>query len=262
MKIICYLLSFLLHALLLLIILHARFLVTIHPEPPRVVVVRVMEPLPPYIAADALTPTTADDSPPTAAETNAAAGSTPGGRKGASARSMSSRSALPFPSAAGFSMRKSPSGTFRLAPVGKSPDPWALASAPGPASRSLRYDLRAFRPGAAPGGDGGSGAVFLLPFDVRERVVADWTAAAIDRIERNWIIPASARLAFAGRVQITLTVERQGRRHALVIDDSTLPEPLTLSALRALEASLPLPPLPDSVAGELFTFTLVFKYNG
>jgi outer membrane biosynthesis protein TonB len=104
--------------------------------------------------------------------------------------------------------------------------------------------------------------VFLLPFDVRERVVADWTAAAIDRIERNWIIPASARIAFAGRVQITLTVERQGRRHALVIDDSTLPEPLTLAALRALESSLPLPPLPDNVAGELFTFTLVFKYNG
>jgi outer membrane biosynthesis protein TonB len=63
-------------------------------------------------------------------------------------------------------------------------------------------------------------------------------------------------------VQITLTVGRRGRRHALVIDDSTLPEPLTLAALHAVQASLPLPPLPDHVAGERFTFTIVFKYNG
>lgn len=259
MKRICYLLSILLHALLLLVILHARFRLTIHPGPPRVVAVRVMEPSPPYIAVETMPPTTAGDGPLPAAGVNALAGSTADGKGDADARPTSSRGALPFPSAAGFSMRRAPAGTFRLAPVGRNPDPWALAVAPGAASRALRYDLRAFRP-VAPAG--GPGAVFLLPFDVRERVVADWTAAAIDRIERNWIIPASARIAFAGRVQITLTIERQGGRRALVIDDSTLPEPLTLAALRALESSLPLPPLPEHVAGELFTFTLVFKYNG
>lgn len=259
MKKLCYFLSILLHALLLLVVLHARFQIKIHPAPPRVVTVRVMEPPPPYIPGDILPPAAPSDGCPAAAGTNAATGTAPGGKKEASSRSSSIRNAFPFPSVAGFSMRRGTSATFRLAPVGKSPDPWALAVAPAPPSRSLRYDLGAFRPAAAPGG---TGAVFLLPFDVRERVAADWTAAAIGRIERNWIIPASGRLAFAGRVQVTLTVWRQGGKRSLTVDDSDLPEPLTLAALGAVEASLPLPPLPAEVAGETFTFTFVFRYNG
>jgi TonB family protein len=102
----------------------------------------------------------------------------------------------------------------------------------------------------------------MLPFDARERVVADWIEAVLARIERNWILPASARLSFAGRVEIALTIEKQGRQRARVIDDASVPEPLTRAALQAVEASLPLPPLPENVAGETFAFTFVFVYNG
>jgi TonB family protein len=113
--------------------------------------------------------------------------------------------------------------------------------------------------GAAPGGDGG---VFLLPFAISEKAVADWTETVLARIERNWSIPASGRLAFSGRVQITLTVERQGSDRSLVIDDSSVPAPLTQAALHAVQASLPLPPLPENVAAESLAFTFVFAYNG
>jgi hypothetical protein len=251
------------HALLLLIILNTRFQVTFQPEPARVVAVRIAEPPLPFFPDTAAVEIPPGSISPTAVSGGAGTRAASGMTRGASAWPPSAGPDLTLPGAGEFNLKNQASaGTFRLAPVGKSPEPWAIPSAPGPSPRPLRYRLNALRPGAAPGTTGGPGVVFLLPFDIRERMVADWTAAALDRIERNWIIPASARLAFAGRVQITLTIERQGGRRALVIDDSTLPEPLTLAALHAIEASLPLPPLPDPVAGELFTFTLVFNYNG
>lgn len=164
-----------------------------------------------------------------------------------------------FPAPAQFSLAPGARGDFRLGPAGRSPEPWAMPMGAGPAPGLLRYRANAYRPGAAPGGDGG---VFLLPFAMREKVVADWTETVMVRIERNWTIPASGRLAFSGRVQITLTVERKGGESSLVIDDSNVPEPLTLAALHAIQASLPLPPLPENVAGESFAFTFVFAYNG
>ncbi len=63
-------------------------------------------------------------------------------------------------------------------------------------------------------------------------------------------------------MQITLTIERQGNQRTLVIDDSSVPEPLTLAALHAVQASLPLPPIPENVAGQSLAFTFIFSYNG
>ena len=261
MKKIGYLLSVALHALLLLAVLNSRFPITIRPEPPRVVVVRIAEPFPSYGSEGVPAGILPGDRSPAPAGGIAGSGAAAGGAPGVSAGPASSRSALSFPASGKLSLRNPP-GSFRLAPVGKSPDPWAVPFGPGPPPRPLRYSVGAYRPGAAPGGNGGPGNVFLLPFDIRERAVADWTEAALSRIERNWFIPTSARLAFSGQVQITLTIERQGRQRALVIDHSNVPEPLTLAALHAVQAVLPLPPLPENVAGESFAFTFVFSYNG
>jgi outer membrane biosynthesis protein TonB len=188
-------------------------------------------------------------------------GSNAGTRKKEGAGVAPRDSDLTFPAPAKFSLSQGTKGDFRLAAVGKSPEPWAIpmGPGPGPAPRRLRYRANAYRPGAAPGEAGG---VFLIPFDISEKAVADWTEAVLARIERNWTIPASGRLAFSGRVQITLTVERQGGQRSLVIDDASVPAPLTLAALHAVQASLPLPPLPENVAAESLAFTFVFAYNG
>jgi hypothetical protein len=241
MKKLGYLLSLAGHALLLLIVLNTRFLVTIRPDPPRVVVVSIAEP--PLDLA----------------------GGKSGGKAGTGRRERAGAapggSGLTFPAPTKFSLAPGTRGDFRLAPVGRSPEPWAIpiGPEPGPALQPLRYRANAYRPGAAPGGDGGG---FLLPFDISEKAVADWTETVLARIERNWSIPASARLAFSGRVQITLTIERQGSERSLVIDEANVPEPLTAAALHAVKASLPLPPIPENVAAESLAFTLVFSYNG
>jgi len=259
MKKLCYLLSIAAHVLVLLIILNTRFPITIRPGPPRVVVVAIAEP-PPHFAA-----TRPERSRRAGTAARAAA---PGSRGSAEAGSGKSPATalrsggLPFPAALKLDLTPGTTGDFRLAPVGKSPEPWAVPIGPAPPPRSLRASAYAFRPGTVPGGDGGPGGVFLLPFDIRERAVADWTEAVLSRIERNWFIPASGRLAFSGRVQITLTIERQGRQRSLVIDDANVPEPLTQAALHAVQASLPLPPIPENVAGDTLAFTFVFAYNG
>jgi hypothetical protein len=227
-----------------------------------VVVVRIAEPPLAFIAngVRAIAPQ-GGGSLPTAAG-RAASGAIAGTATGGGAGPSSSRGALSFSATGDFSLRNPSRSSFRLAPVGRNPDPWSIAIGPEPPPRTLRYLNKAYRPGATPGRTGDSAGVFLRPFDIRERVVADWTAAALARIERNWIIPASGRLAFSGQVQITLTVEKQGRQRSLIIDDSTLPELLTLAALHAVQASLPLPPLPENVVGETFSFTFIFAYNG
>jgi len=255
MKNLCYLLSLLFHGLVLLAVLLAEFPITIQPGPPRLTVVRIAEPPLPFVPE--LAPLQQESAAATAgarSERNGTAG--PGG--GPTAPAAGSR--LLAGVAGSLRLGRRAPGSFRLAPVGRSPEPWALPKEPAPPS-SLALGLGSLSPGS------GSAAVreaepFRLSFDVRERVAADWTEAALARIERNWIIPASGRLAFAGRVQITLTVGRQGGKRSLTVDDSDLPELLTLAALHAVEASLPLPPLPDQVAGEAFTFTFVFHYNG
>ena len=260
MKRFCYLLSIAGHALALLIILSARFAVTIQPEPSRKgtpaiqpgqsreIVVSIAEPPPAY---------TAKAVPAKAPQGARAFTAAPGG--GGSVFSGSGRS---FAQAGEFSLRTSTPGSFRLAPVGKSPEPWAVPIGPGRTPGLQRFNPGTFHPGSLPGGAGGSGGVFLMPFDIGESAVAAWTEAALARIERNWLVPISARLAFSGRVRITLTIEKNGRQRALAMDDTTLPEPLSRSALHAVQASLPLPPLPENVAGETFAFTLVFVYNG
>jgi hypothetical protein len=261
MKKLCYFLSIAAHVLAWILVAHARFPITVRPEPPRVTTVRIAEPPPPYIVGNHSPPGTPGDGAPAAADGGAGTTADPGMMQGASSGPMRSGRTLPLPGIGRFNLNgRASAGTFRLAPVGKSPDPWAVPVGPPPSPRLLHYRAGDFRP--ATGGDNASGGVFLLPFDVREKPVAEWANMVLARIERNWIIPASGRLAFSGRVQVTLTIERQGQRRSLVIDDSDVPETLTLAALHAVQASLPFPPLPENVAGTTLAFTFVFSYNG
>ena len=261
MKKLCYLLSIVAHILAWILIVHARFPVTIRPEPPHVTTVRIAEPPLPYIVGNPSPQGTPGDGSPAATGGDAGKKTDSGMIPGASPVPPRSNRTLPLPGIGGFNLNsRASAGTFRLAPVGKSPDPWAVPVGPQPSPRLRHYRAGDFRPAA--GGDNAGGGVFLLPFDIREKAVADWTGAVISRIERNWFIPASGRLAFSGRVQITLTIGRDGRRSSLVIDDSDVPETLTMAALHAVQASLPFPPLPENVAGTTLAFTFVFSYNG
>ena len=179
---------------------------------------------PPPISPQALQPGRGRLHAPTAPGKGMAAnGAAAAGREAQAPGGAASRSILPLTAAGQLQPEKSgPPVHFRLAPVGRSPEPGLVPIGPGRPPGLQRFTPGSFRPGTAPGGDAGPGGVFLLPFDIRERAVADWTEAVLSRIERNWIIPASGRLAFSGRVQITLTIERQGGQRSLVVDDASV----------------------------------------
>lgn len=265
MRKLAYLLSIAGHALLLLIVLHSEFRVTIIPEPPRVVELRIAEPPLPYFAhAAALEPPMGTVRGHASRKTDYGLPER-GGTQRAPAAGRPFRGGSVFPAASDFSLGSAERGSFRLAPVGKSPDPWAIARVPAAPAQPLRYPphvLDPLAPGSRYGEPRFAGGVFLIPFDTKEKAVADWTQAVLSRIERNWIVPASARFTYSGRVPITLTIGKNGRSQALAVGDSSLPEILSLAARQAVQASLPLPPLPENLAGETFAFTFVFVYNG
>jgi len=101
MKRLGYLLSLAGHALLLLIVFHARFPITIRPEPPRVVVVSIAEP--PLLFANGPTARSAAGG----GQLIPAGGPVGGGRAtgmapGANTEPKSPRGILPLPAASGF----------------------------------------------------------------------------------------------------------------------------------------------------------------
>jgi TonB family protein len=263
MKRFCYLLSIAGHALLLLIILGADFPIVIVPPPARVVAIEVAAPPPPFFATGpAAKPAGIGRTRPVArgAGSGKSRGAATAGGSGGGP--VNGAGGLSFPQPAKFALKRAPQGAFSLPLAGKAAGLPAGSELPSGPPRLTKFSAAGYDPGIPMGGNSGRDGVFLVPFDIKEKAVAAWTEAVLARIERNWLIPAAARLAFSGQVQITLTVEKNGSQQALAMEDSSLPEAIAQSALQAVQASLPLPPLPENVAGQTFAFTFVFDFNG
>ncbi len=263
MKKFCYFLSIAGHALLIIIALNADFPIVFMPQQERVIAIEVSSPPPRFFAPSPLTEPLGIGRaqavmPGGAGGENIAA--TPANGTGGTAGKGDYGS--PFMAPVKFSLKEPLAGMFSLSPTSKGPGLPAGLAGPGGSSRMGKYSASAFNPGTMAGGAAIPGGVTLVPFNIREKAVAAWTEAVLARIERNWIIPVSARLAFSGQVQITLTIEKNGTQRALVMDDSSLPEAIAQSARQAVNASLPLPPLPANIAGTIFAFTFIFDYNG
>jgi TonB family protein len=263
MKKFYYLLSIAGHALLALVALNADFPITIIPRPARVITIEVAAPPLPYFATGPATRPTGNHRDLPAAqggtgEKNSAAAA-PGGIAGGSANGAGG---LPFLAPLAFSLKEAPPGSFSLSPTNGRPTFPAGFNAAGGSPGLGKYSAAAYNPGVMMAGTTAASGVDLVPFDVKEKAVAAWTEAVLARIERNWFIPTSARLAFSGQVQITLIIEKNGSQQSLVMQDSSLPEALAQSALHAVKASLPLPPLPENIAGQTFVFNFIFIYNG
>ncbi len=151
MKKLCYLLSIAIHILVWIFVVHARFTVTIHPQPPKMVTIRVVEPPPPYFPGNVPAQRSQGNGSPAAAGGITGASTAPGAAKDAGTGPSLARGALPFPAAGDFRLQSRPAGTFRLAPVGKSPEPWAVPLGPSRSPGLQRFSAGAYRPGAARG---------------------------------------------------------------------------------------------------------------
>ncbi|MGE5647516.1 MAG: TonB family protein [Acidobacteriota bacterium] len=82
-------------------------------------------------------------------------------------------------------------------------------------------------------------------------------------VKRNWlaVIPESARLGRAGRVQIQFAIARDGYVPKLVIALPSGTDALDRAAVAGVSASTPFPPLPAEFKGNQVRLQFTFSYN-
>jgi TonB family protein len=171
-----------------------------------------------------------------------------------------------FPTSARLKLQASPRSAFSLVlPASGLPFAGANASFPetGKWRRTGKYTADFY-----PGGNyfsensGPTGSCrSRLPFAVQNKETAAWNQDVLARIERNWIIPTVARAGWTGQVEIILTIDRDGAPLSLTVKRSSSREALDQAALNAMKASLPFPPLPESIDPRPVVFHFVFTYN-
>jgi TonB family protein len=82
-------------------------------------------------------------------------------------------------------------------------------------------------------------------------------------VKRNWlaVVPESARLGRAGRVQIQFAIARDGYVPKLVIALPSGTDALDRAAVAGVSASTPFPPLPGDFKGNQVRLQFTFSYN-
>ncbi len=82
-------------------------------------------------------------------------------------------------------------------------------------------------------------------------------------VKRNWmaVIPESARLGRAGRVQVQFIIARDGYVPKLVIALPSGTDALDRAAVAGVSASTPFPPLPTEFKGNQVRLQFTFSYN-
>ncbi len=82
-------------------------------------------------------------------------------------------------------------------------------------------------------------------------------------VKRNWlaVVPESARLGRAGRVQIQFAIARDGYVPKLVIALPSGTDALDRAAVAGISASTPFPPLPAEFKGNQVRLQFTFSYN-
>jgi len=82
-------------------------------------------------------------------------------------------------------------------------------------------------------------------------------------IRRNWfaVYPEAARLGMRGQVAVQFAIAKQGLVTKIIFSGPSGAKPLDQSAVAAISASNPLPPLPPEFKGERIVLQMTFLYN-
>jgi TonB family protein len=125
----------------------------------------------------------------------------------------------------------------------------------GPGGRGAGLDL--------PPASGRAGSSLELLSDPQGVDFRPYLIRILASVRRNWmaVIPQSARLGRAGRVQIQFAIARDGRVPKLVIALPSGTEALDRAAVAGISASNPFPPLPAEFRGEQVRLQFTFLYN-
>ncbi len=88
-----------------------------------------------------------------------------------------------------------------------------------------------------------------------------WAAAVLNKIQRNWILPAEVGTAWKAEVGVTVLVAKSGELLAVEIDVPSKIELLDEAAARAIRASGPFPALPAALPDSSLEVYFVFQYG-
>ncbi len=82
-------------------------------------------------------------------------------------------------------------------------------------------------------------------------------------VRRNWfaVYPEAARLGMRGQVVVQFAIAKQGMVTKVVFNGQSGAKPLDQSAVAAISASNPLPPLPPEFKGDRIVLQMTFLYN-
>jgi TonB family protein len=91
--------------------------------------------------------------------------------------------------------------------------------------------------------------------------ISSWADETIRKIQENWSIPSESSENIKGSVGVYLKVRKKGDLISADIVESSGFTSLDQAAMKALDASFPLPELPESFPAESLEIYLVFEYD-
>ena len=111
--------------------------------------------------------------------------------------------------------------------------------------------------GNLPTGDPGSGVFF----DTQGFDLGPWGNRAVEIVRSNWLIPVAAELGMKGVVSIAFKIDRTGKILDIQITSPSGVPSFDQAAMRALQSSSPLPPLPRDFPRQVLPGVFRFYYN-
>jgi TonB family protein len=98
-------------------------------------------------------------------------------------------------------------------------------------------------------------------FNIKNFDLTPWAGEVLNRIQKNWTIPASEKEIVKSQVGISVMIEKNGELSSAEIVLSSKFESLDQAALEALNLSAPLPKLPDDFPAKSLEAYFLFEYG-
>jgi outer membrane biosynthesis protein TonB len=136
----------------------------------------------------------------------------------------------------------------------------------GPANDGLPFTDVPPAAGSSASGAGGDGTASTALgghafFDSRGYDITPWAKRMVYRVKKNWIFRPLSPYGLKGTVGIYLLIERDGAVSSIYIRKTSNIRPLDQAAFNAITLSVPLPPLPDDFPHANLPAYLLFYYN-
>lgn len=98
-------------------------------------------------------------------------------------------------------------------------------------------------------------------FNINQIDISPWARDVVEKIQKNWAIPASQDDGRKNVVEITVSIRKNGDLLNVGIRNSSAHPTLDRAALNAVRMSAPFPELPENFPNENLEAHFLFRYN-